>query len=47
MSNFPLLTPKNSIGFTVSRLIIVSVKWFNLSFHNADNRVRLSVLLSS
>ena len=25
MSSFPLFTPKNSIGFTVSRLIIVSV----------------------
>jgi len=27
MSNFPLLTPKNSIGLTVSRLIIVSLKF--------------------
>ena len=34
ISSLPLLTPKNSIGFTVSRLIIVSVK--SLQFNRFD-----------
>ena len=32
ISNLPLLTPKNSIGLTVSRLMIVSVKSICLRF---------------
>jgi hypothetical protein len=34
MSNLPLFTPKNSIGLTVSRLIIVSVNSGSLKFSN-------------
>ena len=48
MSNLPLFTPKNSIGFTVSRLIIVSVNSLQFKFHNADNAGRsLSVFTIS
>src|SRR4029079_17535084 len=35
MSSLPLFTPKNSIGFTVSRLMIVSVNSLRFYFLNA------------
>jgi len=56
MSNFPLFTPKNSIGLTVSRLIIVSVnrlfldvykKEFSISNIKNENLVLLIYLFTS
>lgn len=46
MSSLPLFTPKNSIGFTVSRLIIVSVNALRFMFHKAgEGRYRILLRL--
>src|SRR4030095_762430 len=42
-SSFPLFTPKNSIGLTVSRLMMVSVNLFLFRFLNHDAEQMLIV----